>query len=103
MGAGSSASGGASKPSANAEKVNYDNITDVMGYVGVDLKEESDNIMRDNDGYSRTGGNADGQDRTRVQNFVNAKLLKTVVEKIGKNGRYILFYLGVALIQYDDL
>lgn len=81
----SGTSGAASKSSTNAtEKVNYDNITDVMGYVGVDLKEESDNIMRDNDGYSKSGGHADGQDRTRVQNFMNAKLLKTVVEKIGK-------------------
>lgn len=101
MGAGSSTSGGASKPSANAEKVNYDNITDVMGYVGVDLKEESDNIMRDNDGYSRTGGNADGQDRTRVQNFVNAKLLKTVVDKIGKDNREGVFLFGRCVDCYD--
>ncbi|KAG0287572.1 hypothetical protein BGZ98_004601 [Dissophora globulifera] len=68
---------------SNMERTNYDNITDVMGYVGVDLKEESDNIMRDNDGYTKSGGGSDGQDRTRVQNFISAKLLKEIVERIG--------------------
>lgn len=82
-GAGSSAARSAAAAAAN-EKTNYDNITDVMGYVGVDLKEESDNIMRDNDGYSKSGGGADGQDRTRIQNFVNATLLKAKMERIGK-------------------
>lgn len=82
-GAGSSVARSAAATAAN-EKTNYDNITDVMGYVGVDLKEESDNIMRDNDGYSKSSGGADGQDRTRIQNFVNATLLKAKMERIGK-------------------
>ncbi|KAG0042012.1 hypothetical protein BGZ83_001001, partial [Gryganskiella cystojenkinii] len=100
---GSSATASKSSSTAvNAEKVNYDNITDVMGYVGVDLKEESDNIMRDNDGYSKTGSNADGTDRTRVQTFVNAKLLKTTVEKIATSHKLqsvdpdVVAYLAIA-------
>jgi hypothetical protein len=76
--------GGGGGSAAGAEKVNYDNITDVMGYVGgVDLREETDNIMRDSDGYSKSGG-GDGQDRTRIQNFVDVGFLKTTIERIGK-------------------
>lgn len=78
-----SGSGGGGGGAASTEKVNYDNITDVMGYVGgVDLREETDNIMRDSDGYSKSGG-GDGQDRTRIQNFVDIGLLKTIIERIG--------------------
>ncbi|KAF9082363.1 hypothetical protein BGX27_004561, partial [Mortierella sp. AM989] len=79
---GAGLSGTAGKSSTTGvEKVNFENITDVMGYVGVDLKEESDNIMRDNDGYSKSSG-GDGQDRTRVQNFVNIDRMKAIVERI---------------------
>lgn len=96
-GASTGAGSGAARSSASAaaanEKTNYDNITDVMGYVGVDLKEETDNIMRDNDGYSKSGSGADGQDRTRVQNFVNATQLKVKIERIGKTKAS---YLGFA-------
>ncbi|KAF9304266.1 hypothetical protein BGZ74_001961 [Mortierella antarctica] len=99
-GAGSSAARSAAAAAAN-EKTNYDNITDVMGYVGVDLKEESDNIMRDNDGYSKSGGGADGQDRTRIQNFVNATLLKAKMERIATSHKLtvdadVLTYVAMA-------
>lgn len=91
-GAGSSAAKSSAAAAAANEKTNYDNITDVMGYVGVDLKEETDNIMRDNDGYSKSGSGADGQDRTRVQNFVNATQLKAKIERIGKTKASYLSY-----------
>ncbi|KAG0332175.1 hypothetical protein BG000_010272 [Podila horticola] len=99
-GAGSSVARSAAATAAN-EKTNYDNITDVMGYVGVDLKEESDNIMRDNDGYSKSSGGADGQDRTRIQNFVNATLLKAKMERIATSHKLtvdadVLTYLAMA-------
>ncbi|KAG0364580.1 hypothetical protein BGZ54_007361 [Gamsiella multidivaricata] len=100
---GASGSGAAGRSSASGiERVNYDNITDVMGYVGVDLREESDNIMRDNDGYSRSGGGYDGQDRTRIQNFISAKLLKAKVEHIAQSHKLqnidgdVLAYLAMA-------
>lgn len=95
IGAGAGAAGGVGTPGIGAggvgakatgtgtEKVNFEDLTDVMGYVGVDLKEESDNIMRDNDGYSRSITASDGQDRTRIQNFVNLRILKASVERIG--------------------
>ncbi|ORZ20033.1 transcription initiation factor TFIID component TAF4 family-domain-containing protein [Lobosporangium transversale] len=104
-GGGAGTFGGASKSSTGqgtgVERVNYDNITDVMGYVGVDLKEESDNIMRDNDGFSKTSG-GDGQDRTRIQNFVNTKLLKTIVDRIADSHKLenvdtdVIAYLAMA-------
>ncbi|KAG0255068.1 hypothetical protein BG011_005337 [Mortierella polycephala] len=85
-----------------SERVDYDNITDVISYVGVDLNAESDNIMRDSDGYSRLGGAGDGQDRTRVQNFVNTTLLKTIVERIAATHKLqtvepdVIAYLALA-------
>ncbi|KAF9174656.1 hypothetical protein BGX20_010337 [Mortierella sp. AD010] len=101
-GAGGAGAGAAGRSSAaGVEKVNFENITDVMGYVGVDLKEESDNIMRDNDGYSRSSG-GDGQDRTRVQNFVNNERLKVIVERIAGSHKLtniepdVLAYLAMA-------
>ncbi|KAF9150849.1 hypothetical protein BG015_007326 [Linnemannia schmuckeri] len=94
--------GGGGSGAASTEKVNYDNITDVMGYVGgVDLREETDNIMRDSDGYSKSGG-GDGQDRTRIQNFVDIGLLKTTIERIAATHRIqtiepdVLAYLAMA-------
>ncbi|KAF8988622.1 hypothetical protein BGZ52_006678 [Haplosporangium bisporale] len=100
-GAGSSAAKSSTAVAAANEKTNYDNITDVMGYVGVDLKEETDNIMRDNDGYSKSGSGADGQDRTRVQNFVNAAQLKAKIERIASLHKLtveadVLTYLAMA-------
>ncbi|KAG0265341.1 hypothetical protein BGZ95_003354 [Linnemannia exigua] len=95
-------SGGGGGGAASTEKVNYDNITDVMGYVGgVDLREETDNIMRDSDGYSKSGG-GDGQDRTRIQNFVDVGLLKTTIERIAASHKLqtiepdVLAYLAMA-------
>ncbi|KAF9960471.1 hypothetical protein BGZ72_006853 [Mortierella alpina] len=106
-GAGHMASSGAGASSTRAgasgtERVNYDNITDVMGYVAVDLREETDNILRENDGSSRGSGGVDGQDRTRVQNFVNADLLKKIVERIASPHKLqsiepdVLAYLAMA-------
>ncbi|KAF9586497.1 hypothetical protein BGW38_003622 [Lunasporangiospora selenospora] len=97
--AGSSTGTGAA---GGVEKVNYDSITDVMGYVGMDLREESDNIMRDNDSFPRFGGNSDGQDRTKIQNFVNMTILKARADKIATSHRLqpiepdVLTYLALA-------
>ncbi|KAG0200766.1 hypothetical protein BGX33_010807 [Mortierella sp. NVP41] len=95
-------SGGGGGGAASTEKVNYDNITDVMGYVGgVDLREETDNILRDSDGFSKSGG-GDGQDRTRVQNFVNVGPLKSTIERIAASHKLqniepdVLAYLAMA-------
>ncbi|KAF9291338.1 hypothetical protein BGZ68_004426, partial [Mortierella alpina] len=106
-GASQMASSGAGASSARAgasatERVNYDNITDVMGYVAVDLREETDNILRENDGSSRGSGGVDGQDRTRVQNFVKVELLKKTVERIASSHKLqsiepdVLAYLAMA-------
>ncbi|KAF9129535.1 hypothetical protein BGW39_004049 [Mortierella sp. 14UC] len=101
-GAAARSGGGGGGGAAGAEKVNYDNITDVMGYVGgVDLREETDNIMRDSDGYSKSGG-GDGQDRTRIQNFVDVGLLKSTIERIAASHKLqtiepdVLAYLAMA-------
>ncbi|KAF9540749.1 hypothetical protein EC957_003767 [Mortierella hygrophila] len=101
-GATARSSGGSGGGAASTEKVNYDNITDVMGYVGgVDLREETDNIMRDSDGYSKSGG-GDGQDRTRIQNFVDTGLLKTIIERIAATHKLqtidpdVLAYMAMA-------
>ncbi|KAF9981926.1 hypothetical protein BGZ65_003417 [Modicella reniformis] len=102
-GVGAGGVGAAAKPSAaGTEKVNFEDLTDVMGYVGVDLKEESDNIMRDNDGYSRSNTTSDGQDRTRIQNFVNLRILKATVDRIAAKHKIqtvepdVLAYLAMA-------
>ncbi|KAF9923366.1 hypothetical protein BGZ67_009862 [Mortierella alpina] len=100
----SSGAGGSSTRAgaSGTEKVNYDNITDVMGYVAVDLREETDNILRENDGSSRGSGGVDGQDRTRVQNFVKVELLKKTVERIASSHKLqsiepdVLAYLAMA-------
>jgi hypothetical protein len=96
--------GAAAKASAaGAEKVNIEDITDVMGYSGVDLKEESDNIIRDNDGYSRSNTTSDGQDRTRVQNFINQRILKASVERVGMYPRRTNWLdSGFSCISQDD-
>ncbi|KAG0213601.1 hypothetical protein BGX28_004018 [Mortierella sp. GBA30] len=103
-GAGGAGAGAGAKAggAAGTEKVNYENITDVMGYVAMDLREETDNILRENDGYSRGSGGVDGQDRTRVQNFVKLDLLKATVERIASSHKLqsidpdVLAYLAMA-------
>jgi hypothetical protein len=64
-------------------RIDYDAITDVMGYAGVDLKEEAEHFMKD--GGDSTGMlSADGVDRSKTQNFMNGRLLQQVVDKLAK-------------------
>ncbi|KAI9283507.1 transcription initiation factor TFIID component TAF4 family-domain-containing protein [Umbelopsis sp. AD052] len=68
--------------SSNAadERVDYDTLTDVMGYAGVDLKEEAEQSLSHGDSAGSTM--TDGIDRTKLQNFINMTMLKVVVGKI---------------------
>ncbi|KAG2178412.1 hypothetical protein INT44_001564 [Umbelopsis vinacea] len=68
--------------SSNAadERVDYDTLTDVMGYAGVDLKEEAEQSLSHGDSAGSTM--TDGIDRTKLQNFINMTILKVVVGKI---------------------
>ncbi|KAL1914483.1 uncharacterized protein VTP21DRAFT_8866 [Calcarisporiella thermophila] len=63
------------------DKVDYDTLTDVTVYAGVDLKEESDYILRD----VGVRIQFDGVDQTRAQQFFNANILRTIVERIAKS------------------
>ncbi|KAH8551774.1 transcription initiation factor TFIID component TAF4 family-domain-containing protein [Umbelopsis sp. PMI_123] len=65
---------------ATDERVDYDTLTDVMGYAGVDLKEEAEQSLSHGD--SATGTMTDGIDRTKLQQFINMAMLKVVVGKI---------------------
>ncbi|KAK9716735.1 hypothetical protein K7432_006703 [Basidiobolus ranarum] len=78
------------KPSAPAQaspvrdsKVDFDALTDVMGYVGVDLKEESDNIMRQTEVMEKNRG-VDVVDQSKTQDFLSLRVLKSMVDKISK-------------------
>ncbi|ORZ19311.1 transcription initiation factor TFIID component TAF4 family-domain-containing protein [Absidia repens] len=64
-------------------RIDYDAITDVMGYAGVDLKEEVEHFMKD--GGDTVGGiPVDGVDRSKSQDFMNGRLLQQVVTKLAK-------------------
>ncbi|KAF9969358.1 hypothetical protein BGZ73_008328 [Actinomortierella ambigua] len=101
-GSSSTAGGGGGGSMAVDKKVNFDSVTDVMGYVGVDLNEEIDNIMKDNDSYAKQGYVSDGLDRTRIQDFVNTTVLKGIVERIATSHRLqsvdadVMTYLAMA-------
>ncbi|GAB5589992.1 hypothetical protein Unana1_04892 [Umbelopsis nana] len=65
--------------SAVDERVDYDTLTDVMGYAGVDLKEEAEQSLSHGD----TGATiTDGVDRTKLQHFINMRMLQVIVSKI---------------------
>ncbi|KAI8334323.1 transcription initiation factor TFIID component TAF4 family-domain-containing protein [Chlamydoabsidia padenii] len=68
--------------SGGDNRIDYDAITDVMGYAGVDLKEEAEHfIMKDGGGDTLT---TDSVDRSKSQDFMNARLLQQVVDKLAK-------------------
>ncbi|ORX63750.1 TAF4-domain-containing protein, partial [Basidiobolus meristosporus CBS 931.73] len=64
-------------------KVDFDTLTDVMGYVGVDLKEESDNIMRQSEIMDKNRA-VDIVDQSKTQDFLSLRVLKSMVDKIAK-------------------
>lgn len=64
------------------DRIDYDTLTDVMGYAGVDLKEEAEHFMKDGDGSG--GILPDGVDRSKVQDFMNTELLTKKILKYGQ-------------------
>ncbi|ORX92250.1 hypothetical protein K493DRAFT_285922 [Basidiobolus meristosporus CBS 931.73] len=70
------------------DKVDFDALTDVMGYAGVDLKEESDNILRDSETMNKHNGQgALETDQTKTQDFMSLTVLKKIVGKIAEPHR----------------
>ncbi|KAI7876306.1 uncharacterized protein EV154DRAFT_526084 [Mucor mucedo] len=59
--------------SAGDSRIDYEALTDVMGYAGVDLKEEAEHFMKDQD--VPTGILPDGIDRSKMQDFMNTDML----------------------------
>lgn len=67
------------------DKVDYDALADVMNSVGVDLREESENIMKENDMLAHQNGLEHPQeDHTRTQSFANTSLLAHRMALIAK-------------------
>lgn len=64
------------------DRIDYDTLTDVMGYAGVDLKEEAEHFLKDGDGSG--GILPDGVDRSKMQDFMNTELLMSKILKYGK-------------------
>lgn len=64
------------------DRIDYDTLTDVMGYAGVDLKEEAEHFLKDGDGPG--GILPDGVDRSKMQDFMNTELLTSKILKYGK-------------------
>ncbi|CEP10187.1 hypothetical protein [Parasitella parasitica] len=64
------------------DRIDYDTLTDVMGYAGVDLKEETEHFLKDGDGPG--GVLPDGVDRSRIQDFMNTELLTSKLLKYAK-------------------
>ncbi|KAF7727271.1 hypothetical protein EC973_007787 [Apophysomyces ossiformis] len=64
------------------DRIDYDTLTDVMGYAGVDLKEEVEHILKDGD--ASTGILPDGVDRSKTQDFMNPDMLRETVLKLAK-------------------
>lgn len=77
-----STSGGGSSGGGGGDRIDYDTLTDVMGYAGVDLKEEAEHFLKDGDGSG--GVLPDGVDRSKVQDFMNTDLLTKKILKYGK-------------------
>ncbi|KAI7853813.1 transcription initiation factor TFIID component TAF4 family-domain-containing protein [Circinella umbellata] len=65
-----------------ADRIDYDQLTDVMGYAGVDLREEEQHFMKD--GETPGGVLPDGVDRSKTQEFMNSELLKERVLELAK-------------------
>ncbi|KAG0173261.1 hypothetical protein DFQ28_011172 [Apophysomyces sp. BC1034] len=73
-----------SGPSAGpgGDRIDYDTLTDVMGYAGVDLKEEAEHFIKD--GETPGGVLPDGVDRSKTQDFMNPGMLRDTVLKLAK-------------------
>ncbi|KAI9483491.1 MAG: transcription initiation factor TFIID component TAF4 family-domain-containing protein [Benjaminiella poitrasii] len=64
------------------DRIDYEALTDVMGYAGVDLKEEAEHFMKDGD--APNGMLPDGVDRSKTQDFMNTDLLREKILKQAK-------------------
>lgn len=62
------------------DRVDYEALTDVMGYAGVDLKEEAEHFMKED-----ASGTVlpDGIDRSKFQDFMNPAMLRDRILKYG--------------------
>ncbi|KAI7869026.1 transcription initiation factor TFIID component TAF4 family-domain-containing protein [Spinellus fusiger] len=97
---GPSSSGQSNTSGPSGDRIDYDTLTDVMGYAGVDLKEEVEHFLKD--GEMVGGSLPDGIDRSKMQDFMNPDMLKNIVLKmakplaIGKIDPDFLSYLALA-------
>ncbi|ORX56934.1 TAF4-domain-containing protein [Hesseltinella vesiculosa] len=64
----------ASTANASSSMIDFDNITDVMGYAGVDLKEETEHFMKQGDAW--TGVPMNVVDQSKAQDFINSSRLQ---------------------------
>ncbi|PHZ11388.1 uncharacterized protein RHIMIDRAFT_238821 [Rhizopus microsporus ATCC 52813] len=64
------------------DRVDYEALTDVMGYAGVDLKEEAEHFMKED-----ASGTVlpDGIDRSKFQDFMNPAMLRDRILKYAKS------------------
>ncbi|KAI8975698.1 transcription initiation factor TFIID component TAF4 family-domain-containing protein [Mycotypha africana] len=69
---GTAASGGGGSGGGGSDRIDYDTLTDVMGYAGVDLREEAEHFVREGQDTSLP----DGIDRSRYQDFMNIDMLR---------------------------
>jgi hypothetical protein len=67
--------------SGGDNRIDYDAITDVMGYAGVDLKEEAEHFLKDG---GESSSHADGVDRSKSQDFMNGRLLQHMVTRLAQ-------------------
>jgi len=64
-------------------KLDSESLGDVMKYVGVDLKEETDNILRDNEILNMQQQQINQtEDRSKAQSFLSIPYLSKMVEEI---------------------
>lgn len=73
---------GAGGGGGGGDRIDYDTLTDVMGYAGVDLREEAEHFLKEGDG---TGAILpDGVDRSKIQDFMNSDMLRSRVLELAQ-------------------
>lgn len=91
---------GAAPAEKDPTQIHTDGLTDVMEYVGVDLKEESMNIVRDAESQSRMTYMSDVE-RQRMERerqkemdrqFVNVYKMKWIMDRISELIIYYYYY-----------
>jgi len=70
-------------PEIDVTKLDSESLGDVMKYVGVDLKEETDNILRDNEILNMQQQQINQtDDRSKAQSFLSIPYMSKMVEEI---------------------